>query len=94
MSVPSLSIRAKTLRTPFYDLPVHETHLFQVKEGVSADAAISFAWAVDGAVREVLQNVIAGNDMDANLAMLCKFAMEAADALRASVSAHDPWDPK
>ena len=87
MAMSSVSIRAKTVETVFHDLPAEETHFFQVKAGVSADFALSAAWAFESAVREMLDRAISGDEMDANSAALCRLALDAASALRAACGA-------
>lgn len=77
-------IRARTKEVHFSDLPAEKTSLFAVRPGISVAYALSTAWALDCCVQDALQRVIAGEDMDANQAFMCKLAMEAAQALRES----------
>lgn len=89
MAATSVSIRSSTVETPFHDLPAQATHFFQVNAGIEVDHALRTAWALDACVRDVMDRAIAGDDIDANLAYLCKLALEAAGALRQASGAEE-----
>lgn len=74
----------KTDETPFDYIRTADTHLFSVRAGVAADFAISQAEGLDDAVRSLLTDAITEGSLGGDIAYLCRFALEAADALRRS----------
>lgn len=56
--------------------------MMEVVAGVDVDFAISEADCLDGAVLMLLNKSISDGGMDVDIAFLCRFAMEAAKALR------------
>ncbi|WP_235580735.1 hypothetical protein, partial [Rhodanobacter sp. Root179] len=62
--------------------PDPDIYLFDTIAGVSRDLALSEAVSLESAVRLLLSNAVDVNGMDGQIAWLCGFALEAADALR------------
>lgn len=62
--------------------PDPDTFLFDTVAGVRRDLALSEAVSLEAAVRILLTNAVDANGMDGQIAWLCGFALEAADALR------------
>ena len=71
-----------TRRASLCLIPAAEKHLMEVTEGMETLHAISLADCLDGAVRKLLTEAVAGGGMDVDIAFLCEFAMDAAHGLR------------
>lgn len=61
----------------------HSGALLEVREGVSAEAAIELSGCLDASVLHCLKDSVLGG-MDPNLGHLCWFASEVSKALRAA----------
>lgn len=76
--------KIRTVETPFDFIPTADTYLLAVREGLEADFAIREAEGLDDAVRSLLTDAIAEGALGGDIAYLCRFALQAADALRRS----------
>lgn len=77
-------LETNTKANPFDYGPVTGSHLFCVPAGVDPISAASKAWALEAAVKDILESGVE-RGLDVNLAFLCEHAMNAAIALREAV---------
>lgn len=82
MATRSLSNLAETQAAPFLYATPSEQYLLQVREGQDPGAAADLASTLQASVADLLGRAVSDNGMDANVAFLCKFALDAAAALR------------
>lgn len=75
---------AATLVVPFGLVPVQDNHLFDVRGGMDCSFAVSEAQCLEESVRKLLTEAVAYGGMGAETSFLCRFALDAAQALRRS----------
>lgn len=77
-----------TKAVEFDPIPRNDTHLCSVNAGVDADDALREAECLYESVSHLLSRAIHDEGLiDSHVAWLCRFAMEAADALREAAGA-------
>ena len=78
-------LKTNSKPVPFDFASAGNSYLFCVPAGVDPVLAASKAWALETAVRDMLELSVQGGGMDSNLSYLCEHAMNAAIALRQAV---------
>lgn len=71
-----------TEQTEFGHIPVLDANVFAVRAGVDQDTALGQAECLESAVRELLTDAVGEGSMTADKAWLCRFALDAATAVR------------
>lgn len=71
----------KTAAVAFDHIRVIDDHLLEVRAGLGADFALSKAACLDESVRSLLQDAVQ-DGMSSEIAFLCRFALDTAEALR------------
>ena len=83
-------MKAMTIAVPFSAMPFNDsdegpaTHLFFVSPGIAADQALAEA----DRLYENVQQTLDKGGIDDDVASLCAFAMDAANAIRKAAGAH------
>ena len=65
-------------------IPASDHHLFEVRAGIDTSHAIGDADCLDEGVFKLLTDAVATDGMTPELVWLCRFAMDAAQALRSA----------
>lgn len=77
-----------TSRRAFHYIPVNEQNLLEVREGIDASFALSLAEILSSFVKDRLDDMVNSDDaMDGDIAYVCSFALDTAQALRTAAGA-------
>ena len=79
------STPAFTKSTAFAEIPVAEDFLLEVRAGLDVGIAEREASSLESCVRGLMTIAVGNNGMDPETLNLCRFALEAASALRRAV---------
>jgi len=85
MANESVTIPKLTRAVAFKEIRAQDDKpLLQICEGIELDHALTEASCLEGAVRQVLDDVAGGGEMNGDVAHLCEFALATAQALRSA----------